>query len=120
MMTSDRTVVFIFVFLADVTSGQRIVLWPVTDFVSRKLGRNAVFNCSVEQSPSNNFSLRWMDPNNNEITNETGRIYVQTVGDWKTVYITRIQESDAGSYICRSEIAGTWYELDMILFFIGT
>src|SRR6218665_870253 len=111
MMTSVRAIiVFILVFLADGLSGQRMVLRPNTSRVQTQLGFSAVFRCSVQRSPTNTFSLHWIGPNDTEITLRSGRVYVETARDWKKVYITLIQESDAGNYSCRSEIAGTRYE----------
>ncbi|KAK2191593.1 hypothetical protein NP493_50g02002 [Ridgeia piscesae] len=72
-----------------------------------------ILTCSAEglDSPEIDPHLKWYDEDNNEITDRSGRVYLESDGvQVLKLYFSSIENSDAGTYMCQGEIDGNRIE----------
>lgn len=89
-------------------SAQDIEIIPAGEEHVKPINGQVVFTCeALELSPGTNPELKWFDGNSDQITDKTGRLYIENVGDQELkLYITSIQNEDSGRYTCEGRING--------------
>lgn len=96
--------------ISAITAGaQDINISPPGDEQTKALKTSMLLTCSAAglDSPDIDPHLKWFDEDENEITDRSGRVYLESDGVQELkLYFSSIENSDAGTYTCQGEIDG--------------